>query len=74
MFALKDIVTWTHPRSGKMHTGGNRPYLPGQRQRALRGAGVASVGSPPAPLPTESGVAEEIALTTQYYSANMSIS
>lgn len=21
MFALKDIVTWTHPRSGKTHTG-----------------------------------------------------
>ncbi|ECS0213224.1 hypothetical protein F2T63_11205 [Salmonella enterica] len=21
MFALKDIVTWVHPRSGKTHTG-----------------------------------------------------
>ncbi|EBN3433169.1 TPA: hypothetical protein LTY94_004591 [Salmonella enterica subsp. enterica serovar Typhimurium] len=21
MFALKDIVTWAHPRSGKTHTG-----------------------------------------------------
>ncbi|EFR7340372.1 hypothetical protein H0R35_003232 [Salmonella enterica] len=21
MFTLKDIVTWTHPRSGKTHTG-----------------------------------------------------
>ncbi|HID7510295.1 TPA: hypothetical protein ACXHW4_004194 [Enterobacter hormaechei] len=67
MFALKDIVIWTHPRSGKTHTGvivrvhqlnGSERYLVQAR---------ASVGAPPAPLSSKSCMADEIALTPRYY-------
>ena len=60
MFALNDIVTWTHPRTGNTHTGvivqlyGNGRYVVQVwRQWAHQAA----------PLPAESEVAEETALT-----------
>ena len=62
MFALNDIVTWTHPRTGNTHTGvivqlyGNGNYVVQVWRRGTPAA-------PAAHVPTKSKVAEETALT-----------